>query len=362
MRDDELVRRIAAGDWAPGDDVEQRVPSVARIVELVGRRRRRRRLAAVGGAGLAGAGVVMPLALLPGPSGTGSAPPAGPSGTATTGLVDGTCPNSSLVLSLGVGEGGGGLRQPVQIANVGSSACSVAVPSLTLVPDEGRPEPVKAPTGREVLLQPETSMSLMVNTTTMCAHGRDLVGVDTIRVETADGTTYALHGAQLASGCNPAAEVTDVSVHTTDTTTTQDPLSPVDLPECAGTDLSIEHGEEGIAASHSGTEIIVSNAGEQACRLPGGIHLSLVTPDGDVPVEPASAMRRPHVLLPDDVATYEILNVNICGNGQTLSQYTETVQVTLPGGFEYTVHEARNPYGCGQPYVVQFRIRPASEL
>ena len=358
MRDDELVRRIADGDWAPADDVaDHRVPSVAHVVELVRRRRRRRRLAAVGGAGVAGVGAVVALALLPGPSGTGSVSPAGPSGTPTTVSVDGACSNGSLVLSLGLGEGGGGLRQPVQIANIGSTACSVAVPSLTLVPEQGRPELVKAPTGREFLLQPGTSLSLMVNTTTMCAN-RTPALVETVRVETADGTTYDFHGAHLTSGCRPAAMVTDVSVQAaTDTATTQGALSPADLPECTPADLRFGHGGLGAAAGSSGSDVNVANVGKQPCRLPGGIRLSLVTPDGEVPVVPASAMGSPHVLMPDEAASYGILNRSVCGEAQTLSPLADTVIVRFPG-FEHTVHGARNPYGCGEPYVVEFRIEP----
>jgi hypothetical protein len=220
-RDDELVRRIADGDWAAGDDAAaHRRPSVAQIVELVRRRRRRRRVAAVGGVGLAAAGVVVVVALLPGAAETGTVPPAAPSRTPTAPTTDtpvspeGMCDNKSVLISLGAYEGGGGLRQPVEVANIGNSACSVAVPSLSLMPEDGPSVPVRGPAVREVLLKPGTALSLMVFTATMCGNDRDLVLVESIRAEMPDGWTYDMNSAHLVSGCDrPAPRVTNVSVH-----------------------------------------------------------------------------------------------------------------------------------------------------
>ena len=92
-------------------------------------------------------------ALLPGASETGTVPPAGPSKTPTTTTtepLEGRCGNQWVVISLGAYEGGGGLRQPVEVSNIGKQACSVGAP----VPSVGSRDPTMGRSGAPYADQP----------------------------------------------------------------------------------------------------------------------------------------------------------------------------------------------------------------
>ncbi len=154
--DQELMERIARGDWAP--DVE--APHLDTVTTLVAKRQRQRRTAYGAGVGLvAAAAVTAVVALQPGTVPTSDPPPAAQSTTAgptttgptTTGptttpttpagphLVDCTGGRARLLLSHG--RYGGTSARPAQVAfveNIGKRACSLAqLPELRVATRSG---------------------------------------------------------------------------------------------------------------------------------------------------------------------------------------------------------------------------------